>query len=87
MLPLDRLTTNAAAIPSRSVILREFVTRQERPSHDQRVDLPEIQESFRVSFSDAASAASTENARTVLQKNQQGQTERLLQAYLAIAEL
>jgi len=44
--------------------------------------LPEIQESFRVSFSDAALAASAEDVRTVLQKarrtDEQGATERPL---------
>jgi len=53
--------------------------------------LPKIQESFRVSFSDAALAASAEDVRTVLQKarptDAQGATERPLQAYLTIAAL
>jgi hypothetical protein len=91
MLLLDRLPTNAAAIPLRNGILREFAMRQDRPPRDQRVDLPEIQESFRVSFSDAAVAASADNVRTVLQNprpiNEQGATDRQLQAYLAIAKL
>jgi hypothetical protein len=51
--------------------------------------LPEIQESFRVSFSDSALAASAEDVRTMLQKarptDEQGATERPLQAYLTIA--
>lgn len=91
MLPLDRLPTNPATTALRSGILREFVMRQERPAHDQRVDLPEIQEPFRVSFSDAALAASAEGVRTVLQKarptDEQGATGRALQAYLTIAAL
>lgn len=91
MSPLDRLPTNPAATTLRSGILREFVMRQDRPARDQRVDLPEIQESFRVSFSDAALAASVEDVRTVLQKarptDELGATERQLQAYLAIAAL
>lgn len=91
MLPPDRLPTNPAATALRSSTLREFVMRQDRPSRDQRVDLPEIQESFRVSFSDAALAASTQDVRTVLQKawptDEHGATERQLQAYLAIAAL
>jgi len=91
MLPLDRLPTNAAATALRSGILREFVMRQERPARDQRVDLPEVQESFRVNFSDGALAASAEDVRTVLQKarptDEQGATERRLQAYLEIAAL
>jgi len=91
MLPVDRLPSNAAATPLRGGVLREFVMRQDRLSRDQRVDLPEIQESFRVSFSDAALAASAENVRTVLQKarptDELGATGRQLQAYLAIAAL
>ncbi|AXS78976.1 hypothetical protein HYN24_09795 [Dechloromonas sp. HYN0024] len=65
--------------------------RQDRPARDQRVDLPEIQESFRVSFSDAAVAASADDIRTVLQNarptDERSTTERQLQAYLAIANL
>jgi hypothetical protein len=75
----------------RSGIIREFVMRQDRPTRDQRVDLPEIQESLRVSFSDAAMAAAAENVRTTLQKarptDEQGATELKLKAYLAIAAL
>lgn len=37
-------------------LLREVAARQDRIPQDQRVDLPEIQESFRVSFSDEARA-------------------------------
>ncbi|WP_295006723.1 hypothetical protein [uncultured Dechloromonas sp.] len=37
-------------------LLREVAARQDRVPQDQRVDLPEIQESFRVSFSDEARA-------------------------------
>jgi len=91
VLPLDRLPTNNAATALRSGILREFVLRQDRPSRDQLIDLPEIQESFRVSFSDAALAASAEDARTILQKDRPGDghssTERQLQAHLAISAL
>lgn len=91
MLPLDRLLTNPTLSPLRGGVLREFIMRQDRPSHDQRVDLPEIQDSFRVNFSDAALAASTEGARNVLQKarptDEGGATELKLRAYLAIAAL
>ena len=91
MLILDRPTINAAQSPLRSGVLREFVMRQDRPSRDQRVDLPEIQESFRVSFSDAALAASAEAACDVVQKarptDERGAAELQLRAYLAIAAL
>lgn len=91
MLPLDRALSYSTATPLRSGLLREFIMRAERPARDQRVDLPEIQESFRVSFSDAALAASSEGTRTVLQKarptDEQGATELQLRAYVAIAAL
>lgn len=91
MLPLDRLPNNLAATALRSSISREFVMRQERLARDQRVDLPEIQESFRVSFSDAALAAAAEDVRTALQKarpsDEQSVTERQLQSYLMISVL
>lgn len=91
MLPLDRALSYSTATPLRGALLREFIMRAERPARYQRVDLPEIQESFRVSFSDAALAASAEGARTVLQKarptDEQGATELQLRAYLAVAAL
>ena len=72
-------------------LLREFVMRQDRLRADQRVDLPEIQESFRVNFSDAALAASAEGARNVLQiaspSDERGASELKLRAYMAIASL
>lgn len=91
MLLLDRLSTNSMPNPLRSTVLREFVMRQDRLPNDQRVDLPEIQDSSRVSFSDAALAASSEGNRNVLQKagpTDEGRaTDLKLRAYLAIAAL
>jgi hypothetical protein len=91
MFLLDRVTNNQALNPIRTGVLREFVVRQDRPPLDQRVDLPEIQESFRVSFSDAARAAASENSRDVVQKarptDEQGAAEMKLRAYQAIAAL
>lgn len=68
MLILDRVILNSLQSPLRSGALREFAMRQDRLPADQQVDLPEIQESFRVSFSDAALAASAEGVRDVMQK-------------------
>lgn len=45
--------------PRPGALLRELAVRQDRLPQDERIDLPEIQESFRVSFSDEARAAST----------------------------
>ncbi|MDP3539622.1 MAG: hypothetical protein Q8S26_13070 [Azonexus sp.] len=87
----DRQIQNLTLSPLRNAVLREFVMPQDRLPRDQRFDLPEIQESFRVNFSDAALAASAEGARTVLQKSrptdEKGATELQLRAYLAIAAL
>ena len=77
--------------PPNTGLLKEFVMRQDRLPRDQRVDLPEIQESFRVSFSDAALAASVERPRDVLQTarptDEKGAAELKLNAYMAIANL
>ena len=91
MLIQDRPPPNSAPSPLRNVALREFVMRQDRVPRDLRVDLPEIQESFRVSFSDAALAASVEGTRDVVQKaspsDERGAAELQLRAYRAIAAL
>ncbi len=74
-----------------AVVLREFTLPKDRLPRDERVDLPEIQESFRVNFSEAALAASAEGVRDVLQiarpTDEQGATELKLRAYMAIAAL
>ena len=91
LMPLDRLPTNATQGPLRSGMLREFVTRPDVTPPDNQVDMPEIQDAFRVSFSDAALAAATEGGRSVLQKasptDERGASELQLRAYLAIAAL
>ena len=43
--------------PRPGALLRELAVRQDRLPQDERIDLPEIQESFRVSISDEARAA------------------------------
>lgn len=91
MLPLDKVPANPTQSPLRSGVLREFILRQDRVARDQRVDLREIQESFRVSFSDEALAASSEGLRGILQKgrpaDERGATELKLKAYQSIAAL
>jgi hypothetical protein len=85
----DRLTFYAN--PSRGSILREFSIPQDRLPRDQQLDLPEIQESFRVNFSEGALAASTEGSRNVLQtarpSDEGGAADLKLRSYLAIAAL
>ncbi|WP_434515676.1 hypothetical protein AB6Q56_02820 [Dechloromonas sp. ARDL1] len=57
MIPLTYPTNLLSAYALRpGNLLREVAPRQDRVPQDQRVDLPEIQESFRVSFSDEARA-------------------------------
>lgn len=53
---------------NRSVVLREFAPRTDRIPRDQRVDAPEIQESFRVNFSNAALAAAASPVRNAVQR-------------------
>lgn len=64
--------TPPAGLPSvnnhRSVVLRELAPRTDRIPPDQRVDVPEIQESFRVNFSNAALAAATAPVRNAAQR-------------------
>ena len=91
MLPLDRLPANPTLSPLRNAVLREFILRQDRIPNDQRVDIPEIQESFRVSFSQGALAAAAEENRNVLQKpgpsDEGGAAELKLRAYVTIARM
>lgn len=91
LLPLDRLPVNPTPNPARSIFLREFLPRRDVTSPDQQVDMPEIQDSFRVNFSEAALAASIESSRSVLQKatptDERGATELQLRAYREMAAL
>lgn len=90
MIPLDRIP-NPATAPLRTGVIREFTMRQDRPPPDLRIDMPEIQESFRVSFSEAALAASAEGNRDVLNKpgptDEGAATELKLRAYLFVGSL
>lgn len=78
--------------PLRSAVLREFSPRTDRVPRDARIDAPEIEESFRVSFSDAALAAAAGRVRdaaqrpTVRDEGELGADPRLL-AYRRIAAL
>lgn len=54
---------------SRNGLLREFVVRRDRIPLDERVDMPEIQESFRVALSDEAVAAKTEGELDPMRKS------------------
>ena len=61
--------SNAATTSiGRSGVLREFVPRTDRVPQDQRIDIPEVQESYRVSFSNAALAAASGRVRDTTQQ-------------------
>jgi hypothetical protein len=66
--------------------LRELAPRQDRLPVDERIDLPEIQESFRVSFSDEARAASMGGVGNEVPAGNSVSDKRL-DAYRAIAGL
>ena len=62
------LPAGSLAPIGRGVVLREFVPRTDRVPRDQRIDMPEIQESTRVSFSNAALAAAAGRVREAVQR-------------------
>ena len=53
--------------------MRELAVRQDRLPQDERIDLPEIQESFRVSFSDEARLTESMATRNALASQDLGQ--------------
>lgn len=81
----------AAHAPRPGALLRELAPRHDRVSLDQRVDMPEIQESFRVSFSDAARSNSASDAGNNGHRPPPGvtnpETARQLSAYEMVAAL
>jgi hypothetical protein len=86
--PSNLLSANALRP---GAVLRELSVRQDRVPLDQRVDLPEIQESFRVNFSDEARASGSRGPVNEPYRPPQGganpETERRLQIYAQIAGL
>ena len=86
MLPISYI--NLANVPAfRSVQVRDgLVARQDRVPPAEQVDLPEIQESFRVSFSDEARAAGMSGAGNERPAGNSVSDKRL-DAYRAIAGL
>jgi hypothetical protein len=80
----------APATVARGSILREFVPRGDRVPRDQRVDAPEIQESFRVNFSNAALAAASGSVREATQRptaTDDGGSDLRLRTYRDMAAL
>jgi len=68
MILLSPSPPTALAATTRGVFMRELVSRADRVPRDERVDLPEIQESFRVSFSNDALAAAAGRSRDAAQR-------------------
>lgn len=68
MMTIQNTLSGAANIaPLRGAFTRELAPRQDRVANDQRIDTREIQESFRVSFSDAVRADATGATRDAAQ--------------------
>jgi hypothetical protein len=63
----NTLSGAANITPLRGAFLRELAPRQDRVAPDQRIDSREIQESFRVSFSNAVRADATGATRDAAQ--------------------
>lgn len=86
------LFTANASLATRSPVLREFLPTPDRLAPEQRVDVPEIEESYRVSFSEAALAAAAGQVRDAAQRptftDEQGaDPDRRVQAYRIMAGL
>ncbi len=81
----------APAAPSRSNVMREIVPRADRVPRDERVDVPEVQESTRVNFSDAARAAASGRTRDAVQSptytEARGGIDPRVQSYRDVARL
>ena len=77
----------AAATLLRGRVQRELVAQPDRLPSDQRVDLPEIQESYRVSFSDAVRAEFPGQMRDLSPGGIPGPSDSRLKLYQDIAAL
>ena len=74
------------AAPVRSRMLREL-SQPPRIDADRKVDLPEIQAPYRVSFSDQARAAESIPVRDLQEASDDEATARALKAYRDMASL
>lgn len=80
------------AAAARGPLLREFAPRADRVPADERVDAPEIQESYRVSFSSAVRAEAAAPVRDAAQRptfteTQGAGADPRLALYRAVARL
>ena len=86
MLPIPILYAGTA--PQRAGnILREVAPRADRVPADERVDLPEIQESFRVSFSDQVRVRHSDNQPDRPPLPAEGLIPTGVEAYRRVAQL
>lgn len=88
-MPVTFLPVSPAGRLTRPDYLREPMLRGDRPARDERIDRPEIQESYRVSLSDEvvveAASAAPEALRRVREESVSPASARALGAYAAIA--
>lgn len=86
MLPIPpQFTLNASQ--RTGAFLREIAPRVDRIPADDRVDLPEIQESFRVSFSEEARAQASTNPPDRQPNRPEGLIQTGVEAYRRVAAL
>jgi len=81
----DRSTGVAATSLARSPWLRDLAVRRDRIPPDERADMPEVEESFRVSFSDAVRAGVATAGRDAAQADEPADAR--LRRYRDIARL
>lgn len=90
-MPVNFLPVPPAGRLTRPDYLREAMLRGERPARDERIDRPEIQESYRVSLSDAviveAPSAPPEALRRPREEAVSPVAARALAAYATVAGL
>ena len=80
-------TVPAAATLRRGRVQQELVAQPDRLPPDRRVDLPEIQEAYRVSFSDALRAEFPGQMRNFSPSGMTGSVDNRLKLYREIAAL
>ena len=90
-MPISFLPLPPAGRLTRPDYLREAMLRGERPARDERIDRPEIQESYRVSLSDEvvveAASAAPEALRRPREEILSPAGARALAAYATVAGL
>lgn len=90
MIILDRPFGNSLPV-SRGIFTRELAPRQDNRLAEERMDMPEIQDSFRVSFSDAVLTRRYEKLRDEEQAttpvDARSSADPRLRAYLMIEAL